>query len=359
MRSAFILSAMLLFVFSGHAIAQDHKSGVAYQMEQISDQMIDQINDVPANIRRIAVYKLNYNPMRFTVQEVEYIRGEIEAAFREFAGLTVLSPPELEPNDKMKIFGNDSTLQILNIQGRSLADISPELLTEIASNYGVQGLLEVSMQKRTPDGLILSLRMISPRSREIVWTKSFVSNPFTVDVVLEKGKTSVLNFGAGSMEGETLSIIDTTSVRTDSTVNKPVVAYSLTYTFRQPLNATNSAYIGFTGGLNILRSSTHDEFSLTILELGVTYYQAITDKNEDIDDYRLMLFFNGNIRFPINSTKGEFYSFRPGLMLNMSENLGLVLYSDLIFSGETLTLDNNNKITYGKVGYGLQAVVRF
>ena len=179
MRSVFIISAVLLIGFSGTTFAQDHKSGVAYQMEQISDQMIDQINDVPANIRRVAVYKLNYNPMRFTVQEVEFIRGEIESAFREFAGLTVLSPPELEPNDKMKIFGNDSTLQILNIQGRSLADVSPELLTESASTYGVQGLLEVSMQKRNPDGLILSLRMISPRSREIVWTKSFISNPFS------------------------------------------------------------------------------------------------------------------------------------------------------------------------------------
>ncbi len=359
MKKVFILCASLLLCISGHTFAQDHESGVPYQMGQIFEQMVDQINDVPVNIRRVAVYKLNYNAMRFTVQEVEFIRGELEAAFREFAGLTVLSPPELEPNDKMKIIGNDSTLQILNIQGRSLADVSPELLTEIASNYGVQGLLEVSMQKRSPDGLILSLRMISPRSREIVWTKSFISNPFRVELEVDKGFTSVLKFGAGTIEAESITRADTSFATPDTAIGKPVVNYSVSFTYRQPINLDNSAYIGFTGGVNILRSASDSNFDLTMIELGATYYQAITEKNEDINDYRVMLFFNGNIKFPINSTKGEFYSFKPGVMFNMSKNLGLILYTDLIISGETLTLENNDKITYGKVGYGLQAVVRF
>ncbi len=359
MRSVFILSVFFLFAFSTVVTAQDHKSGVPYQMEQISNQMIDQLNDVPANIRRIAVYKLNYNAMRFTVQEVEFIRAEIEAAFAEYAGLTVLSPPELEPNDKMKIVGNDSTLQILNIQGRSLADVSPELLTEIAATYGVQGLLEVSMQKRNPDGLILSLRMINPRSREIVWTKSFISNPFVVENVVEKGNTLVIKFGAGSIEGETITRADTSFATPDTSINTPVVNYLMNVTYRQPLNTDNSAYLGFTGGINILRSSENDNFNMMMMELGATYYQAITDKNDDIDDYRVMLFFNGNIKFPLNSNKGEFYSMKPGLMFNLSQNLGLTLFADLIVSGETITLENNDKITYGKVGYGVQAVIRF
>jgi len=359
MRSVFILSVFVLLVVNGKLQAQNYESGVPYQMEKITDQMVDQLNDVPANVRRIAVYKLNYNAMRFSVQEVEFIRGEIEASFREFSGLTVLSPPELEPNDKMKIIGNDSTLQILNIQGRSLADVSPELLTQIASNYGVQGLLEVSMQKRSPDGLILSLRMINPQSREIVWTKSFISNPFVVHQEFEKGNTKVLNFGAGSLQGETITRADTSFATPDTAINSLVVAYSASFTYRQPINTDNSAYIGFTAGLNILRSSTNSNFDLTMMELGATYFQAITEKNEDINDYRVMLFFNGNIKFPLNNTKGEFYTMKPGLMFNLSKNLGLILYSDLIISGETLTLENNDKITYSKVGYGVQAVVRF
>ena len=39
----------------------------------------------------LAIYKLNYNLMRITVQEVEYIRGEIEAALKEYVGVAVIS----------------------------------------------------------------------------------------------------------------------------------------------------------------------------------------------------------------------------------------------------------------------------
>ncbi len=359
MRSVFIISVFVLFSFSDFAQAQDRKSGVPYQMGQISEQMVDQLSDVPANIRRVAVYKLNYNPMRFTVQEVEYIRGEIETAFREFAGLTVLSPPELEPNDKMKIVGNDSTLQILNIQGRSLADVNSDLLTEIAANYGVQGLVEVSMQKRNPDGLVLSIRMINPRSREIIWTQSFISNPFTVDVVVDKGKTAMVNFGAGSMESESITRADTTVANPDTAIADIIVTFSAAFTYRQPLNVDNSAYIGFNAGLNILRAREVDAFNVTLFEFGATYYQAITSKNEDIDDYRVMLFLNANVQFPLGKPTGEFFSAKPGVMFNLSDNLGLSLYSNLIVSGETLTLENNDKISYSKVGYGIQAVIRF
>lgn len=358
MKKIFFLGIILISHLNERSVAQDYENGVPYQMEQIYKQMSYQINDIPSSIKRLAVYKLNYNPMRFTVQEMEYIRGEIEAAIREYTGITVVSPPELEPNDKMKIIGNDSTLQILNISGRSLADTSPELLKQIASKYGVNGLLEVNMQKRNPDGLILSLRLINPRSREIIWTKSFISNPIKVELEVDEGFTKVVTFGSGTMESESITSADTSSSQVTS-IKKPVIVYTASFTYRQSISADNSAYIGFTSGLNIIRSSNNDSFDLSMLELGATYYQSITDKNFDINDYKVMLFFNGKVSFPINKIKGEFYTFKPGIMLNMSKNLGLILYTDLIFSGETLTLENNDKITFGKVGYGLQAVVRF
>ena len=356
----FLIMVLFLANLNGYIIAQDYQSGVPYQMEQIDIQMSEQMNDIPANIRRVAVYKLNYNSLRFTVQEIEYIRGEIEAAFRVYAGLTVLSPPELEPNDKMKIFGNDSTLQILNIQGRSLADISPELLTRISTKYGVQGLLEVSMKKRNPDGLILSLRLINPNSREIVWTKSYISNPFKVELEIDRGFMKVFTLGVSSMNAKSIKRADPRfAAKPDTSINKPIEVYSTSFTYRQSLNLDNSSYLGFTAGLNVLRCESNDNFDLSMFDLGATYYQAITDKNKDINDYKVMLFFNGNVSVPINNTKGKFFSFKPGIKLNMTKDLGLILYTNFLISGETLTLENNDKITFGKLGYGLHAVIRF
>jgi hypothetical protein len=352
----FILS---LLIVPKNSWAQSYENGVAYQMEQIYAQMADEMSDLPAGVRRIAVYKMNYSAMRFTVQEIDYIRGQVESAFREYAGLTVLSPPELEPNDKMKIMGSDSTLKILNIQGRSLADVSPEFLTEITEKYGVQGLAELSIQRRNPEGLILSIRMMNPNSREITWTKSFVSVPFVVEEEFDAGQPLVLNFGVGSRQGASVLRADTSFANQDTTLNDILVDYSATVTYRQPLSDDNSAYVGFTGGFNLLRARSYNDFNVTFIQLGATYYQAITQKNEMINDYRMMFFTKANIQFPINSTKGEFFNIQPGLLLNLSRNFGLSFYTNFIISGETLTIENGDKLTYNKIGYGLHAVIRF
>lgn len=361
MKKVVLFGFLLLALGSvGNIQAQTHEEGVPYQMELITNQMADQLNDIPANIRRVAVYKMNYNAMRFTVQEVEFIRGEIESSLSEYAGLTVLSPPELEPNDKMKIFGSDSTLQILNIQGRSLADVSPEFLSEISSKYGVNGLVEVGLQRRNPDGLILSIRMMNPNSREIVWTKSFIANPFEVVEEVDKGNTLVFSFGAGALQSESKFRADTSFANQDTSLSIPVINYGANLTYRQPLNKENSAYIGFTGGINILRTTRDEDFNLMLLQFGVTYYQALsTEKNEDINDYRMAVYLNTSVRFPISATKGEMFTAKPGIMFNMSKNFGLSFYTSLILSGEELTLENNDRITYNKVGYGVHAVVRF
>ena len=361
MKKVVLFGFLILTLCSVENIqAQTHEEGVPYQMELITNQMADQLNDIPTNIRRVAVYKMNYNAMRFTVQEVEFIRSEIESSLREYAGITVLSPPELEPNDKMKIFGSDSTLQILNIQGRSLADVSPEFLAEVTSKYGVNGLIEVGLQRRNPDGLILSIRMMNPNSREIVWTKSFIANPFQVVEKVDKGNTLIFSIGAGSMQTDAKFRADTSFANQDTSVSLPVLNYGAKFTYRQPLNKENSAYIGFTGGINILRATRDEDFNLTMLQFGLTYYQALsTVKNEDINDYRMAVFLNTSVQFPISTTKGEMFTAKPGIMFNMSKNLGLSFYTSLILSGEELTLENNDRITYNKVGYGVHAVVRF
>ena len=72
----------------------------------------------------------------------------------------------------------------------------------------------------------------------------------------------------------------------------------------------------------------------------------------------MMLFFNGKVSVPMDKIKGEFYSFKPGVMLNMSK-FGICSLHRYHIYGETLTLNNDDKITFGKIGYGLQAVVKF
>ena len=171
---------------------------------------------------------------------------------------------------------------------------------------------------------------------------------------IDLGQRFVITIGAGGNQGESIVSSDTTL----SGLNAVVASFNGSFTFRQSLNPDNSSYLGFTGGVNVLKSTKQPSFDLTLVELGVTYYQSISQKNESINDYRMMFFTNANVQFT-SGASGQIFSVKPGLMLNLTQNLGLSFYSSMIISGETLTLDNNDEITYNKLGYGLHAVIRF
>ena len=360
-----------------------HQQGDPFMVEKIQEQLNPSLTDFPASVRRIAIYKINYSALRFTNEEVEYIRAEVEYSMRQYAGLTVISPPELEPNDKLKIVGNDSTLQILNMQGRSLADVSPEMLEEISYKYGVQGLIELSLQRRQPEGLVIGIRVMNPQSREIVWSNSFISNPPVVLPTLNQGNQKLVTFGITTRSSDswyrnqyatTTISNDTTSAGagTDSTANafshqadtllrQALTDFSITFTYRQPLDLENSSYIGFSAAYHIIRSQNRDLtlFDISLFDIGLIYYQALSEKVPDIDEYRVVFYSKLSTQFPLGNKKGEMFMLEPGLQFNLSKNIGLSVFGNLMLAGETIKLANKDRLTYKQTGFGFHAVIRF
>ena len=358
-----------------------HEQGDPYMIKKIQEQLDPNLTDFPASVRRIAIYKINYSALRFTNEEIEYIRAEIEYSMRQYAGLTVLSPPELEPNDKLKIIGNDSTLQILNMQGRSLADVSPEMLEKIAYKYGVQGLVELSLQRREPEGLVIGIRVMNPQSREVVWSNSFISNPPIVLPTLNQGSQKLVSFGITTRSSDswyrnqyatTTTTNDTTGTGADSTANtfthqadtllrQALTDFSITFTYRQPLDLENSSYIGFTAGYHIIRSQNRDLtlFDISLFDIGLIYYQALSEKIPDIDEYRVVFYSKLNTQFPLGNQEGEMFMLEPGLQFNLSKNIGLSVFGNLMLAGETIKLSNKDRTTYKQTGFGFHAVIRF
>lgn len=385
MKKLFYIVILLLGVLidSQHINAQmfTHQQGDPFMVEKIQEQLNPSLTDFPASVRRIAIYKINYSALRFTNEEVEYIRAEVEYSMRQYAGLTVISPPELEPNDKLKIVGNDSTLQILNMQGRSLADVSPEMLEEISYKYGVQGLIELSLQRRQPEGLVIGIRVMNPQSREIVWSNSFISNPPVVLPTLNQGNQKLVTFGITTRSSDswyrnqyatTTISNDTTSAGADSTANafshqadtllrQALTDFSITFTYRQPLDLENSSYIGFSAAYHIIRSQNRDLtlFDISLFDIGLIYYQALSEKVPDIDEYRVVFYSKLSTQFPLGNQKGEMFMLEPGLQFNLSKNIGLSVFGNLMLAGETIKLANKDRLTYKQTGFGFHAVIRF
>ena len=389
MKKLFYIVILLLGVLidSQHINAQmfTHQQGDPFMVEKIQEQLNPSLTDFPASVRRIAIYKINYSALRFTNEEVEYVRAEVEYSMRQYAGLTVISPPELEPNDKLKIVGNDSTLQILNMQGRSLADVSPEMLEEISYKYGVQGLIELSLQRREPEGLVIGIRVMNPQSREIVWSNSFISNPPVVLPTLNQGNQKLVTFGITTRSSDswyrnqyatTTISNDTTSTGAgagaDSTANafshqadtllrQALTDFSITFTYRQPLDLENSSYIGFSAAYHIIRSQNRDLtlFDISLFDIGLIYYQALSEKVPDIDEYRVVFYSKLSTQFPLGNRKGEMFMLEPGLQFNLSKNIGLSVFGNLMLAGETIKLANKDRLTYKQTGFGFHAVIRF
>jgi hypothetical protein len=394
------LTFLLLYLLGGWGLSNNataqlftHDQGDPYMVEKIQEQLNPELSDFPVSVRRVAIYKINYSALRFTNEEIEYIRAEMEYSLRQFAGLTVLSPPELEPNDKLKIVGNDSTLQILNMQGRSLADVSPEMLEEIAYKYGVQGLVELSLQRREPEGLVIGIRVMNPQSREVVWSKSFISHPPVVLPTLNQGSQYLVTFGvtsrgsdswyrnqyantsgaqvdttgagAGAGVGGGADSTGTTSTfahQADTLLRQALTDFSVTFSYRQPLDLNNSAYIGFTAGYHVLRSTNRDVtiFNMSLFDVGLVYYQAISEKVPDIDEYRVVFYSRANVQFPLgNNRQGEVFMLEPGLQFHLSKNIGLSVFGNLMLAGDTIKLSNKDRLTYNKSGFGFHAVIRF
>jgi hypothetical protein len=336
-----------------------NKRADTYMMRQITKQLEKELNDVPVSVRRMAIYKINYKSSEFNNQDVAFIKGEIESTFRNNTPVSVISPPELDPSDKLKIMGSDSTLRLLNIKGRSLADMSPELLEGIAQKYSVSGLTELTIQKLQTEGLVVFIRIMNPQSREIVWSKSFASFPVEDPEEENLGKRIVLSFGATMMENEWYST--DTAPDVEIPVESTALNYSLSFGYRQPLNDLNSSYLGIFTGMNVIRANENRSFESTLWEMGITFDQAISRKSEQINDYRLMLGLDASVWIAQGDKNGNLITASPSLMFNLTKNIGFEVRG-LVFLSDRSVKNSGafpDTYTYGQLGYGVKAYVQF
>ena len=140
----------------------------------------------------------------------------------------------------------------------------------------------------------------------------------------------------------------TFSHQADTLLRQALTDFSLTFSYRQPLDLENSSYIGFTAGYHIIRSRNRDItlFDISLFDLGLVYYQALSEKNPDIDEYRVVFYSKLNMQFPLGNKDGEMFMLEPGVQFNLSKNIGLSVFGNLMLAGESIKLPNKDRITY-------------
>ena len=340
-----------LSLIGNNAVAQSD----AVLVEKAISKLEDMVADIPNDVRRVAVYRLNYNENVLSEETIGYLVSRIEETFKQYSALSVISPPELKPTNELKIFGRDSTIQISNTKGRSLAESSAELLLETAQRYSLHALIEVTVQKKALEGFIINIRMLRPESLEVVWVKTIISNQVFAKEEIDKGKLIFLNVGVETVTGESFKA---DSVTTDA--EQQVLNFNASVTYRQPIDNTVSSYFGIRGGLNIYKGTQDSLYNAALVNLGIVFQYGLGEKNESINATRLLLTLDADMRFAITKYEGSIFTVSPGLQFNFTESISIGLYARNIISGDELRQKGENKsITFNRLSYGLQCVFRF
>lgn len=357
-------NSILLIVALGWVVpdlyAQFHERDVERQLEfRLLMNMLDEtLSEVPFNMQRIVFLRLEHNAERFSEDQITYIRDEIERVFAARPGITMLSVPELEVSPVLHITSSDTSLIVKNLSPFS-ATSNPEDLMRIGQKYAIQGYLSGRIQYSEAIGYQLNLRLIRPESREVTWNKTIETRTFEPEPERIEARRTIIAVGAGLQSTQNYLIQGISYGGKFLTMN-----YAGSITFRQPMTANNSGYIGLTGGLSFISLLNRDddgsftEFSKLIPSAGVTFFKTFLPRMEEPVDHWLEVYLGANMFFP--SGNDNLFSVNQGFYLNLSDNLGVAvdlqyLLMDTPHIGDEET---NTRLNLNNLGYGLRFLFR-
>lgn len=333
------------------------------ELQQVLEKLKTEVEDIPYNIGKVANQQISYDSTRITSQGFRLIEHEIERMFSEHGRINILSLEEFDEEKVLKITGTDSTLSLRNTS-RSASDKENSLrLLELSQKYGVDAFLQGNVQYRADVGYVISLELISPKTREVMWSRSLVSKDMEPEEEPSKGKLTLIQAGA--------SVLPTNDYLINNNSYSGEILfldYAARLAFRQPINSENSGYIGLQGGYHYYNvvpkneeQSDYEPYTTSIFEVGAVFYKTIGEKSEQKGEHWVDLFVGPNLLISTNSK--NLFSLTQGVNVNVSENLGITLDVQYLFSS-TPTLENGNDATIQKtvqlntIGYGVKVLLR-
>lgn len=330
------------------------------KLQHVMDKLKEEVENIPHTITRIATQSMSYDTTRLTPQGYRLIRHEIEGVFRDHGRTKMLSLEEFRRDKVLQVIGTDSTLSLRNTMRSADERENSIRLLELSQKYGVDAFMKGDIQYRYDVGYVIMLELISPQSREVIWSKSLVSKDLNPPKKPSGGKTTLITAGAslvptnqytvnGSMYGGDILLLD----------------YSARLVFRQAINSKNSGYIGIRGGYhyyNVMPKGDevngYEPYDTSIYEVGAVFYKTLAEKAERKNDYWLELYVGPNLLMVSNGQNQ--FGLAQGINLNISENLGLALDAQYLFnqSPEIESEDQTRNIQLNTIGYGLKILLR-
>lgn len=360
----FVLIALLWanFVFGQESTnSSDNVSAQYTQMQNLLQKLEKEAVKIPFNITRIATQQIEYDTTKLTQQGYELIKHEIERTLRDQERLKVLNLEEFKDQKVLHISGTDSSLSLRNTQRSTSSKENSIRLLELSQKYEIDAFLKGEIQYRSEMGFVVMLQLISPQSREVIWSTSLISKDMDPEEEPNKGKLTLITAGA--------SFLPTNNYLINNNIYNGdifLLDYAAQLALRQPINNKNSGYIGVRGGYhyyNIMpqgeEGANYEPYDNSIFELGVIFYKTLAEKKEKENEYWIELYLSPNLLVPSGSQ--NMFGLAQGININLSDNLGLVLNAQYLLSSDP-NIENKEEtknIELNTIGYGLMVQFRF
>lgn len=349
-----IIIVNIITVFGWNSVYAQSNETKIQLVEKVIKQLEGSFIDIPIGVKRVSIYRLNYDKKILKSEDLNFITAKIEHTFKEFGALTIISPRELEPNNELKIVGRDSSFQISNAKGRSIAESNTTLLIETAEKYAIHGLVELTIQKEYIEGYVFTLKMIRPESQEVIWLKTIASNPIKPKIKKDKGKLTLVSVGVETLNGASYSVNGATT-----NAEQQVLSYNGSVTVRQPIDSENKGYLGIETGVSYLKGVDDNRYDATLIHLGTSFQHGLGEKKETINANRIAFMLDADVRFALNTYKGSIFTVSSGFNFNFTRSISLGIYARNIISGNKMKESATNKsITFNRLSYGIQCIIR-
>lgn len=363
MRKATGIFVLIALLWTNLSFAQNSgkgspKASQYMQLQKVMKKLQNEIETIPYNIQRVATQRLGYDTTRLTRQGYKLIRHEIERVFREDGRIKMLALEEFRRDKVLFVEGTDSTLTLSNTQRSAGEKENSIRLLELSQKYGIDAFLQGNIQYKNDLGYVITLELISPQSREVLWSKSLVSKDLTPEKKPYKGKLTLISAG-----GSLLPTGSYTIGGTGYTGGILFVDYTARVALRQPVNERNGGYIGVRGGYHYYNTmpkgqntTNYEPFTQSVFEVGVIFYKTLAEKNKKKHTHWLELYLGPNLLIPSGSQ--NMFALAQGININLSENLGLALDVQYLLSPNPEVENETKNIQLNSVGYGLKVLLR-
>ena len=306
----------------------------------------DNLYDLPAGMQRIALLEIESNlPKGFL--RPDDLKMEIALKLMN-VGLKIISIPEFETKINLKIKTTDSSIIIDNRKPLSRIKNNSAKFNQICLDNNIQGLFNAYLYYDSVDGPKLTMSIIHPSSKSVIWLKKI---DMSQDIIFDPTEFNI-NLGIGI---QTINEIQNGSNKRAITNNLSVIPYLVSFRYMQYITKSRSHQLGFTGMIRVINQTpiSYADTNLGVLtnayipSLGLIYKYNFLKKKTVIPSHWLGFQFGLNY-FNYNQS---FLGFEQALYFHVSKKMQIGIRLEQTFSEfdsyandskYIVKLDNNN-----------------